>query len=194
MDGTYTLKETKAPSGYVKTSGTWTVTVSNNSYEISGLTKGTDNLYTVTNNSEKEEALKGLETSKTAEVTDYDNRTYKIKLNASTTGQSPDEDATGASVVLVLDKSGSMGSLNTIQTAAKSFVDELKKSSDKSEVSVIWYSGTEGDSPTVTDSGFKEIKSNYQQINDAIGSTGGWLRWNTNGCSSTNSKDKVGVC
>ena len=172
MDGTYTLKETKAPSGYVKTSGTWTVTVSNNSYEISGLTKGTDNLYTVTNNSEKEEALKGLETSKTAEVTDYDNRTYKIKLNASTTGQSPDEDATGASVVLVLDKSGSMGSLNTIQTAAKSFVDELKKSSDKSEVSVIWYSGTEGDSPTVTDSGFKEIKSNYQQINDAIGSTG----------------------
>ena len=170
MDGTYTLKETKAPSGYVKTSDTWTVTVSNNSYEISGLTKGTDNLYTVTNNSEKEEALKGLETSKTAEVTDPDNRTYQIKLNASTTGQSPDEDATGASVVLVLDRSGSMGSLNTIQTAAKSFVDELKKSSDKSEVSVIWYSGTEGSSPTVTDSGFMEIKSNYQQINTAIGS------------------------
>ena len=172
MDGIYTLKETKAPSGYVKTSGTWTVTVSNNSYEISGLTKGTDNLYTVTNNSEKEEALKGLETSKTAEVTDYANRTYQIKLNASTTGQSPDEDATGASVVLVLDKSESMGSLNTIQTAAKSFVDELKKSSDKSEVSVIWYSGTEGDEPTVTDSGFKEIRTNYQQINDAIGSSG----------------------
>ena len=172
MDGTYTLKETKAPSGYVKTSGTWTVTVSNNSYEISGLTKGTGNLYTVTNNSEKEEALKGLETSKTAEVTDPDNRTYQIKLNASTTGQSPDEDATGASVVLVLDKSGSMGSLNTIQTAAKSFVDELKKSSDKSEVSVIWYSGTEGDDPTVTDSGFMEIKTKYQDINNAIGSSG----------------------
>lgn len=173
MDGTYTLKETKAPSGYVKTSGTWTVTVSHNSYEISGLTKGTDNIYTVTNNSEKEEALKGLETSKTAEVTDYDKkRTYQIKLNASTTGQSPDEDATGASVVLVLDKSGSMGSLNTIQTAAKSFVDELKKSSDKSEVSVIWYSGTEGSSPTVTDSGFMEIKTKYQDINNAIGSSG----------------------
>lgn len=172
MDGTYTLKETKAPSGYVKTSDTWTVTVSNNSYEISGLTKGNDNIYTVTNNSEKEEALKGLETSKTVEVTKYDKRTYQIKLNASTTGQSPDEDATGASVVLVLDRSGSMGSLNTIQTAAKSFVDELKKSSDKSEVSVIWYSGTEGSSPTVTDSGFMEIKTKYQDINNAIGSSG----------------------
>lgn len=172
MDGTYTLKETKAPSGYVKTSDTWTVTVSNNSYEISGLTKGNDNIYTVTNNSEKEEALKGLETSKTVEVKKYDKRTYQIKLNASTTGQSPDEDATGASVVLVLDKSGSMGSLNTIQTAAKSFVDELKKSSDKSEVSVIWYSGTEGSSPTVTDSGFMEIKTKYQDINNAIGSSG----------------------
>ena len=172
MDGTYTLKETKAPSGYVKTSDTWTVTVRNNRYEISGLTKGTDGIYTVTNNSEKEEALKGLETSKTVEVTNYDKRTYKIKLNASTTGQSPDEDATGASVVLVLDRSGSMGSLKTIQDAAKGFVEELKKSSDKSEVSVIWYSGTEGDDPTVTDSGFKEIRTNYQQINDAIGSTG----------------------
>lgn len=192
MDGTYTLKETKAPSGYVKTSGTWTVTVSNNSYEISGLTKGTGNLYTVTNNSEKEEALKGLETSKTAEVTDPDNRTYQIKLNASTTGQSPDEDATGASVVLVLDKSGSMGSLNTIQTAAKSFVDELKKSSDKSEVSVIWYSGTEGDDPTVTDSGFKEIRTNYQQINDAIGSSGDGFGGTPMGVALQTAKTRLG--
>ena len=192
MDGTYTLKETKAPSGYVKTSGTWTVTVRDNSYEISDLTKGTDNLYTVTNNSEKEEALKGLETSKTAKVKDYVNRTYQIKLNASTTGQSPDEDATGASVVLVLDKSGSMGSLNTIQTAAKGFVDELKKSSDKSEVSVIWYSGTEGSSPTVTDSGFMEIKSNYQKINAAIGSKGSGSGGTPMGVALQTAKTRLG--
>lgn len=192
MDGTYTLKETKAPSGYVKTSGTWTVTVRDNSYEISDLTKGTDNLYTVTNNSEKEEALKGLETSKTAKVKDYVNRTYQIKLNASTTGQSPDEDATGASVVLVLDKSGSMGSLNTIQTAAKGFVDELKKSSDKSEVSVIWYSGTEGSSPTVTDSDFMEIKSNYQRINAAIGSKGSGSGGTPMGVALQTAKTRLG--
>lgn len=192
MDGTYTLKETKAPSGYVKTSGTWTVTVSNNSYEISGLTKGNDNIYTVTNNSEKEEALKGLETSKTVEVKKYDKRTYQIKLNASTTGQSPDEDATGASVVLVLDKSGSMGSLNTIQTAAKGFVDELKKSSDKSEVSVIWYSGTEGSSPTVTDSDFMEIKSNYQRINAAIGSKGSGSGGTPMGVALQTAKTRLG--
>lgn len=170
MDGTYTLKETKAPSGYVKTSGTWTVTVSNNSYEISGLTKGTDNIYTVTNNSEKEEALKGLETSKTVEVKKYDTRTYKIKLNASTTGQSPDEDATGASVVLVLDASSSMKDLTDIKNAAQSFVDELKKSSDKSEVSVIWYQGTEGEENcNVEVSDFAEIGASYDKITKAIG-------------------------
>lgn len=170
MDGTYTLKETKAPSGYVKTSGTWTVTVSNNSYEISGLTTGTDNIYTVTNNSEKEEALKGLETSKTVEVKKYDTRTYKIKLNASTTGQSPDEDATGASVVLVLDASSSMKDLTDIKNAAQSFVDELKKSSDKSEVSVIWYQGTEGEENcNVEVSDFAEIDASYDKITEAIG-------------------------
>ena len=169
MDGTYTLKETKAPSGYVKTSDTWTVTVSNNSYEISGLTKGNDNIYTVTNNSEKEEALKGLETSKTVEVKKYDKRTYQIKLNASTTGQSPDEDATGASVVLVLDASSSMKDLTDIKNAAQSFVDELKKSSDKSEVSVIWYQGTErGTYCNVEVSAFAEIGTSYDKITKAI--------------------------
>lgn len=169
MDGTYTLKETKAPSGYVKTSGTWTVTVSNNSYEISGLTTGTDNIYTVTNNSEKEEALKGLETSKTVEEIDYGKRTYKIKLNASTTGQSPDEDATGASVVLVLDASSSMKDLTDIKNAAQSFVDELEKSSDKSEVSVIWYQGTEGGTYcNVEVSAFAEIGTSYDEITKAI--------------------------
>ena len=170
MKGTYTLKETKAPSGYVKTSDTWTVTVSDNGYVISELTKGTDGIYTVTNNSEKEEALKGLETSKTAEVTDYDKRTYQIKLNASTTGQSPDEDATGASVVLVLDASSSMKDLTDIKNAAQSFVDELKKSSDKSEVSVIWYQGTEGkENCNVEVSDFAEIGASYDKITKAIG-------------------------
>ena len=170
LDGTYTLKETKAPSGYVKTSDTWTVTVRNGGYVISGLTKGTDNIYLVTNNSEKEEALKGLETSKTVEVTDYGKRTYKIKLNASTTGKSPDEDATGASVVLVLDASSSMKDLTDIKNAAQSFVDELKKSSGKSEVSVIWYKGTEGEENNckVDVSHFAEIDASYNEITGAI--------------------------
>lgn len=146
------------------------ITVANGSYTINGLKKGTGGIYTVTNNSEKEEALKGLETSKTVQVTDYDARTYKIKLEASTTGQSPDEDATGASVVLVLDASSSMKDLTDIKNAAQSFVDELKKSSGKSEVSVIWYKGTErGKNCKVEVSDFAEIDASYDKITEAIG-------------------------
>lgn len=172
---TYTLRETKAPTGYVRNTTTWTVTVNaDGSYTISNLEKGHDGIYKVTNNSEREEALKGLESSKTVEVTNYDKREYKITLSASTTGQTAGEEAVGASVILVLDASASMKEnnkkLQDIQDAAIGFVDELKKVSDKSEVDVIWYSGSENDdnNVTITSSGFKTINTQYESIKSTI--------------------------
>ena len=55
-----------------------------------------------------EEAEKNLKSSKTAEVVDYENRIYQIDLNAETTGREAGVEAKGASIVMVLDASGSM--------------------------------------------------------------------------------------
>lgn len=177
MNGTYTLKETKAPNGYVKRTDTWTITVNDGNYTIKGLEKGPDGKYTVSNDSEKEEALKGLTSSKTVAVKNYNERTYTITLGASTTGQSAGEAAKGASVILVLDESSSMEegskSIQDIKDAAISFVNTLQTASKESEVSVSWYRGSEGsddDDYTVTDSGFKTIDTSYAEIVGAINS------------------------
>lgn len=176
MNGTYTLKETKAPKGYVKRTDTWTITVNDGKYTIKGLETGSDGKYTVSNASEKEEALKGLTRSKTVAVKNYNDRTYTITLGASTTGQSAGEAAKGASVILVLDESSSMEegskSIQDIKDAAKSFVNTLQTASEESEISVSWYRGSEGsdDDYTVTDSGFKTIDTSYDEIIGAINS------------------------
>lgn len=177
MNGTYTLKETKAPNGYVKRTDTWTITVNDGNYTITGLEKGPDGKYTVSNDSEKEEALKGLTSSKTVAVKNYNERTYTITLGASTTGQSAGEAAKGASVILVLDESSSMEegskSIQDIKDAAISFVNTLQTASKESEVSVSWYRGSEGsddDDYTVTDSDFKTIDTSYAEIVGAINS------------------------
>ena len=47
---------------------------------------------------------------------------------------------------MVLDASGSMkgDKIKTLKTAAKGFIKKLHDESPISQVSVIWYSGTEG--------------------------------------------------
>ncbi|MDD3615650.1 MAG: VWA domain-containing protein [Lachnospiraceae bacterium] len=91
---------------------------------------------------------KKLESDKNASVKDEAQRIFKIDLTAHTTGREEGSDAKGASIVLVLDKSGSMNSsgktFKDIQDAAKAFVDEAAKESPLSEIAVVWYSGSEG--------------------------------------------------
>lgn len=148
--GTYTLTETEAPSGYVKSTESYKVIVS--SVENN---KATAKLYKadstteienkqITNYTEKEEAENNLTSSKTAEVVDYENRIYKINLNAEVTGREAGEAAKNASVVMVLDSSGSMaddGKITALKTAAKAFVDNLSSHSDTSKISIVWYYG-----------------------------------------------------
>lgn len=170
--GTYTLTETEAPSGgYVKSTESYKVIVSveNNKataklYKADGTTEIENKQ--ITNYTEKEEAENNLTSSKTAEVVDYENRIYKINLNAETTGREGDVEAQGASVVMVLDASDSMkysiantniSKLAALKNAANTFIDTLKSKSPESEIAIIWYSGHEGGSTSITNPGFKQL-------------------------------------
>lgn len=124
--GTYTLTETEAPSGYVKSTESYKVKVSvENNKATAKLYKadGTNEIENkqIINYTEKEEAENNLTSSKTAKVVDYENRIYKINLNAETTGREGDVEAQGASVVMVLD--ASIGDLFTVQP--KEIVDVI---------------------------------------------------------------------
>lgn len=170
--GTYTLTETEAPSGgYVKSTESYKVIVSveNNKataklYKADGTTEIENKQ--IINYTEKEEAENNLTSSKTAEVVDYDNRIYRINLNAETTGREGDVEAQGASVVMVLDASDSMNynigntkttKLAALKNAANTFIDTLKSKSPESEIAIIWYSGHEGGSTSITNSGFEQL-------------------------------------
>lgn len=172
--GNYTLTETKAPSGYVKSTESYKVKVSvENNKATAKLYKadGTNEIENkqIINYTEKEEAENNLTSSKRAEVVDYENRIYRINLNAETTGREGDVEAQGASVVMVLDASDSMDNIiantNTsklvaLQNAAKTFIDTLKSKSPESEIAIIWYSGSEGGNTLITNSKFKQLNNN----------------------------------
>ena len=163
--GNYTLTETEAPSSYVKSTESYEVKVSveNNKataklYKADGTTEIENKQ--IINYTEKEEAENNLTSSKTAEVVDYKNRIYRINLNAETTGREGDVEAQGASVVMVLDASGSMtknisntdtSRLAALKKAANTFIDTLKSKSPESEIAIIWYSGHEGNNEKLTD-------------------------------------------
>ena len=153
--GNYTLTEIMAPDGYVSSKETYKVKVTLNGttttaklYEADGSTEVEGNK--IINYTETEEAEKNLTSSKTAKVVDYQNRIYQIDLNAATTGREAGVEAKGASVVLVLDASNSMNEesngvakISALKTAAQSFIDSLSSRSKESEISVIWYHGSE---------------------------------------------------
>ena len=151
--GTYIIKETSAPNGYIASKDTWTVDVTTSEAKMYKTGDSTRTSVTsIANSTEKEEAEKNLTNRKTAEIIDESSRIFQINLNAATTGRNPDVAAQKASVVLVLDASDSLGSdgLKTVKDSAKSFISTLKESSPESEVSIVWFSGNEGSSGTTT--------------------------------------------
>lgn len=180
--GTYTLTETEAPSDYVKSTESYKVIVSpvENNKATAKLYKADDTNEIenkqIINYTEKEEAENNLTSSKTAEVVDYENRIYKINLNAETTGREGDVEAQGASVVMVLDASKSMNEnisntnttkLAALKNAANTFIDTLKSKSPESEIAIIWYSGSEGGSTSITNPRFEQL--NEQGVSNLKG-------------------------
>ena len=145
------MTETQAPTGYLVASGTWkikvntdgTYTIKKNGEEIA---KDSNNVYKIVNKGQHEDAEANLTTSKTVKVTDYNKREYEITLGASTSGREVGTEAEAASVVLVLDRSGPMGSdgMTALVNAADTFIDTLKDASPDSQVAVVYFNGTQG--------------------------------------------------
>ena len=169
--GTYTLTEAVAPDKYVASKEAYKVevTVSGDKataklYKADGKTEVEGNQ--IVNYTEKEEAIKNLTSSKKVKVDNYNERTYQVDLNAKVTGREAGKEAKNASVVMVLDSSGSMaddGKITALKTAAKAFVDNLSSHSDTSKISIVWYYGDNNtnvlDYQTLNDSGVNELKT-----------------------------------
>lgn len=151
------MTETQAPTGYLAASGTWkikvntdgTYTIKKNGEEIA---KDSNNVYKIVNKGQHEDAEANLTTSKTVKVTDYKKREYEITLGASTSGREAGTEAKAASVVLVLDRSESMGTkgMTALVNAADTFIDTLKDASPDSQVAVVYFNGTQGEDTNTT--------------------------------------------
>lgn len=115
-EGTYYLKETQAPDGYVGSTETWTVEVAKRGDSEVSVTLKDSSGKTVEDkkivNQTRQEIIDSImTTSKTAKVKDWDQRTYDITINATSTSTSPiiETKTPVADIMLVLDVSGSMG-------------------------------------------------------------------------------------
>ena len=168
-EGTYTMTETQAPTGYLAASGTWKIEVkSDGTYTIKkngqAIAKDSKNVYKIVNKGQHEDAEANLTTSKTVKVTSYDKREYEITLGASTSGREAGTEAEAASVVLVLDRSGSMGEkgMTALVNAADAFIDTLKDASPDSQIAVVYFSGSQGEDEEASTTKVKE----FTKLND----------------------------
>lgn len=114
-EGTYYLKETRAPDGYVRSTETWTVEVEKKSpTEVSVTLKDSSGKIVedkkIVNQTRQEFIDSSMVYSKTAKVKNWDQRTYDINITASSKTTSSSVVTTGgiADVVMALDVSGSM--------------------------------------------------------------------------------------
>ena len=105
-EGTYTMTETTAPQGYVRSTTTWTVKVTvSGDQAIAKLYSGENEIDHIENTGVDEV----VSNNKTAELVNWDDRTYKLTLTADSLSTVTSEGSTAAiDVVLVLDVSGSM--------------------------------------------------------------------------------------
>lgn len=181
-EGTYTMTETQAPTGYLAASGTWKITVNaDGAYTITKngrpIDKGSDSVYKIVNKGQHEDAEANLTTSKTVKVTDYNKREYEITLGASTSGREAGTEAKAASVVLVLDRFGSMGAdgMTALVNAADTFIDTLKTASPDSQVAVVYFNGTQDeDDNTTTSKNFTKLNTDekVKSIKDFLSNNG----------------------
>ena len=137
--GTYYLKETQAPDGYVRSTETWTVEVEKKSpTEVSVTLKDSSGKIVedkkIVNQTRQEIIDSSMEYSKTATVKDWDQRTYDINITAASksTSSTVVERDSVADIMMVFDMSGSMNDDGSL--VKKGRFDTVKDSLDTTKV------------------------------------------------------------
>lgn len=152
--GTYYLKETQAPDGYVRSTETWTVEVKKKSdTEVSVTLKDSsgksveDNQ--IVNQTQEELINSSMEYNKTATVKDWDQRTYNINITAASksTSSTVIERDSVADIMMVFDMLGSMNDDGSLEEKGR--FDTVKDSLDTTKV---YYYNTKGKKPPVSGS------------------------------------------
>lgn len=153
-EGTYYLKETQAPDGYVRSTETWTVEVKKKSdTEVSVTLKDSsrksveDNQ--IVNQTQEELINSSMEYNKKATVKDWDQRTYNINITAASksTSSTVIERDSVADIMMVFDMSGSMNDDGSLEEKGR--FDTVKDSLDTTKV---YYYNTKGKKPPVSGS------------------------------------------
>lgn len=153
-EGTYTLTETKAPDDYIlPSSNTWVIKVTAKDDETAeakmylsdGETEYTpgENGYQIVNYTQQEEIERNLVYDKWVTDDKQNGREYTIHLTADSLSHTEGTEGQNASIVLVLDRSGSMGesgSMGKLRDAAKAFVDKALELSPNSEIALVSFS------------------------------------------------------
>ena len=149
-EGTYYLKETQAPDGYVGSTETWTVEVAKKSDTEVSVTLKDSSEKSVENNqivnqTQQEIIDSSMVYSKTAKVKNWDQRTYDINITAASKTTSSSVVTTGgiADVVMALDVSGSMEYTQTAGNKNASYTEfgRYDKSRNSLEPNKIYYYG-----------------------------------------------------
>lgn len=151
--GTYYLKETQAPDGYVGSTETWTVEAKKNPDNTAVLVTLKDRSgktvedKKIVNQTRQEIIDSSMEYSKTAKVRDRDQRTYDINITAASksTSSTVVERDSVADIMMVFDMSGSMNDDGSL--VEKGRFDTVKDSLDTTKV---YYYNTEVKIPPVS--------------------------------------------
>ena len=152
--GTYYLKETQAPDGYVRSTETWTVEVTKKSNtEVSVTLKDSSGKTVedkkIVNQTRQEIIDSSMEYSKTAKVRDWDQRTYDINITAASTSTSSTviERDSVADIMMVFDMLGSMN-----DDGKKKEVGRFDRVKDSLDTTKVYYYNTKEKTPSVSGS------------------------------------------
>ena len=182
-EGTYYLKETRAPDGYVRSTETWTVEVEKKSpTEVSVTLKDSSGKIVedkkIVNQTRQEIIDSSMEYSKTAKVKNLDQRTYDINITAASksTSSTVIERDSEADIMMVFDMSGSMNDDGSLEEKGR--FDTVKDSLDTTKV---YYYNTKEINTSISD--------NTYYSNPMIYIDGEWQYYNGSEWTTPNKSD-----